>query len=288
MATVDNPAGRALLNLAKVPTTVGGLKPYEPAIKSKLTTVTVPFRDKPNGAVSNKSVKIQSAIAQKFKDAMNEIATKYPNYVTVWGGSYNFRGMNNSSNKGKPENEKTASNHSLGFAFDLNVAWNPYAKDSNPDDSYRMRSRQHPIVRAFVSRGFTWGGDWKTPDYMHFEYALGDFSSDVYVDPDAYVPDSGGGGGSSGYSFSGGGSSASTDKMASNITNTPNTVYQLASTGERSDVIKINDGRKDQFKSLRETLKNDSLSMGRQMLESPEMYNSSILKSSQSAKRERT
>lgn len=290
MATVDNPAGRKLLNLPKVPTTYGGLKPYESSLYAKLADVTVPFRSKPNGALSYKRVKIQSVIAEKFKAAMEEIA-KNPNIVTIWGGAYNFRPMNNDTENAKPnKNDRLASNHSLGLAFDMNVDWNPYRKDtSHSDDSYRMRSTKHPIVKAFVSRGFSWGGTWKKPDYMHFEYNNGDFSSDIYVDPDSIpmLSDGGGGGGDTGYSFNSGGSYASTDKMASNITNTPNTVYQLASTGERSDVVKLNDGRKDQFKALRESLKSESLGMGRKMLESPEMYNSSILKSTQAAKRER-
>ena len=76
--------------------------------------------------------------------------------------------------------------------------------------------------------------------------------------------------------------------MASNITNAPNTVYKLASSGERNDVVKLDDTRKEQFKSLRETLKGNVLDMGREMIESDEMYNSSILKTSQSAKQLRT
>ena len=75
--------------------------------------------------------------------------------------------------------------------------------------------------------------------------------------------------------------------MTSISNNTPNTVYQLASTGEREDVIKLDDGRKNEFNALRESLKNNVVKMGRDIIESPELYNSSILKTSQTAKQQR-
>lgn len=107
------------------------------------------------------------------------------------------------------------------------------------------------------------------------------------IPPDVEYPESYGNGDYNG-SSSNSGNSASTSRMASNITNSPNTVYQLASAGERKDVLKVSDDRKNQFKSLRDTLKSGMLDMGRTMIESPEMYNSSILKTSQSAKVERS
>lgn len=76
--------------------------------------------------------------------------------------------------------------------------------------------------------------------------------------------------------------------VSSLINGQANTVYQLASSGERDDVLKISDNRKSQFESLRNTLKSNMIDMGRDVVESPEMYNSSILKTSQSAKKERT
>ena len=69
--------------------------------------------------------------------------------------------------------------------------------------------------------------------------------------------------------------------------NTPNTVYRLASTGERNDVIKLDDSRKSEFESLRNSLKSEVVDMGRDIIESPELYNSSILKTSQTAKQQR-
>lgn len=91
-------------------------------------------------------------------------------------------------------------------------------------------------------------------------------------------------------SYSGGSySSGSSDNRVSGLINgQANTVMQLASNGERSDVLKISDNRKSQFESLRNSLKSNMIDMGRTLIESPEMYNSSILKTSQTAKQERT
>jgi hypothetical protein len=68
----------------------------------------------------------------------------------------------------------------------------------------------------------------------------------------------------------------------------PNTVYQLASSGERDDVLKTSDDRKSQFQSMLDNMKNNAPSRGRDIITSPEMYDASILKTSQSSKQERT
>lgn len=72
--------------------------------------------------------------------------------------------------------------------------------------------------------------------------------------------------------------------MSSNIENVANTLYQIGSDSERDDVLTLAADRKETFKSMREKLRENSLGMGRPIIESSEMYNSSILKSGQSAK----
>ena len=84
------------------------------------------------------------------------------------------------------EGSTTLSNHAYGLAIDINPKYNPYVKVSNgttvvyPDNAaeYADRSvdcdyyinRDDICYQAFVSRGFTWGGDWTTvKDYQHFE-----------------------------------------------------------------------------------------------------------------------
>jgi len=75
------------------------------------------------------------------------------------------------------------SQHAYGRAIDLNPLINPYIDASGhlePANAgpYTDRSRNDPgllhdgdaAVEVFRSRGWRWGGDWRTPkDYQHFE-----------------------------------------------------------------------------------------------------------------------
>ncbi len=76
--------------------------------------------------------------------------------------------------------------HSDGLAIDINPLYNPYVRtrdgklevlpesaaehvDRTQDNMYYIR-KDDPCYRAFISRGFTWGGEWKnSKDYQHFE-----------------------------------------------------------------------------------------------------------------------
>lgn len=74
------------------------------------------------------------------------------------------------------------SNHALGTAIDINPLYNPYVKNklvspasseiySNREMEFDHKiSKNDAIYNIFTSRGWTWGGDWKSPkDYQHFE-----------------------------------------------------------------------------------------------------------------------
>ncbi len=73
------------------------------------------------------------------------------------------------------------SNHSWGRAIDINPLTNPmllHGKYLPPEGArYADRTKAVPgailgnsfIVDTFRSIGWTWGGDWKDPDYQHFE-----------------------------------------------------------------------------------------------------------------------
>ena len=81
--------------------------------------------------------------------------------------------------------------HSDGLAIDINPLYNPYVRtrdgileilpengteyvDRDLDNRYYIR-KDDPCYKAFVSRGFTWGGEWKnSKDYQHFEKKLSD------------------------------------------------------------------------------------------------------------------
>lgn len=77
------------------------------------------------------------------------------------------------------------SKHSYGIAIDINPVENPYIKGStlSPQGGKLYADRTlvlpgmiipgDPCHLAFIRRGWTWGGDWKTmKDYQHFEKPL--------------------------------------------------------------------------------------------------------------------
>ncbi len=52
------------------------------------------------------------------------------------------------------------SRHSWGIAVDVNARLFPYGSEA----------KQNPrLIEAFARQGFGWGGEWRTPDPMHFE-----------------------------------------------------------------------------------------------------------------------
>ncbi|MFA5576931.1 MAG: M15 family metallopeptidase [Tissierellaceae bacterium] len=77
------------------------------------------------------------------------------------------------------------SKHSLGLAIDINPVQNPYIKNDVilpaiggeylDRENYRrgMIIEGDSCYEAFISKGWTWGGNWKTlKDYQHFEFDL--------------------------------------------------------------------------------------------------------------------
>lgn len=267
MAACNNP-GTTMVFGHPMPNELNELSAYKAEIEAGLVMVDVMVRTEPNGALKSIKCQIQRHVADGFKDALDEIKD-HPEVAFIWGGSYCFRGMNNGSANPK------ASIHSLGLAFDVNVPYNPYARDSYPDDAYRMRTPEHPIVAAFVKRGWVWGGNWGTPDYMHFEFSSG--AGDV-TDGESYN--------NAGFSqsydspaFYASNSSYGGNSINTSLTN--NNVMRLASTGERDDVLLQNEARRGQFESMRNKMLKEAPNMGRDIIASPELYDSSILKTAQ-------
>lgn len=75
--------------------------------------------------------------------------------------------------------------HSYGIAIDINPLYNPYVRiidgkqvvlpsnsveyvDRSTNCEYYIK-KEDLCYRAFIKRGFTWGGDWKNKDYQHFQ-----------------------------------------------------------------------------------------------------------------------
>ena len=76
---------------------------------------------------------------------------------------------------------KKLSKHAYGFAIDINPVQNPYIKGNVvlPPGAVYDTSKPGtldadcPVVKTFLSLGWTWGGSWKSlKDYQHFEKCL--------------------------------------------------------------------------------------------------------------------
>ena len=288
MATCNNP-GSVLVFGHQMPSELNKLRNYQSEIESGLVSVSVSVRVEEGGPMVTKNCQIQRALAENFKAAIADAYAMNPNLVFIWGGSYCFRAMNNSSAN------PPASIHSLGCAFDVNVAYNPYRRDNLTDSNTRMRTTNHPLVKAFTSRGWVWGGSWSTPDYMHFEFSSGWGIDGVentgqYTSP---VPDTNANMTSSNtydtyrYSSGGGTSTQKTFYSTSMTQSGPNTVYGMTTYGTRDDVLKQTQFRQSQFEALRNKMENETPGMGRDIVESPELYDPSILKTTQYSKEER-
>jgi hypothetical protein len=105
---------------------------------------------------------------EKCVDSMNRVlediwnrAERSQDLIHLWGadvfgGSYNYR---------LKRGQSTLSMHSYGCAIDLDPTNNGF------------NSRVHkffsasPVVQAFKAEGWVWGGDWSSPDAMHFQAA---------------------------------------------------------------------------------------------------------------------
>ena len=75
------------------------------------------------------------------------------------------------------------SNHGKGVAIDINPLYNPHVNTStnkvSPDTAYDYVNRNTVVKgmivkgdacdNAFIKRGWSWGGNWRNPDYQHFE-----------------------------------------------------------------------------------------------------------------------
>lgn len=76
--------------------------------------------------------------------------------LSTFGGCYNYRLKRGAS---------TLSMHAYGAAIDLDPANNAFH-----DKSFRFK-KDSPVVLAFKAQGWTWGGEWRQPDAMHFQAA---------------------------------------------------------------------------------------------------------------------
>lgn len=147
-----------------------------------------------NGQTRIGEMIVNKAIAQDVVDIFKELyGISYPIEKMLLVDEYDaddIKSMedNNSSafNFRFIEGTNKRSVHSSGLAIDINPLYNPYVRsrngeleilpesaaehvDRSQDNVYYIK-KDDPCYKAFTSRGFTWGGEWKnSKDYQHFE-----------------------------------------------------------------------------------------------------------------------
>lgn len=142
---------------------------------------------------------VNKAISNYIVDIFHELfQEKYPIEKMVLIDNYNgddelsMKDNNTSAFNYRPvTGSSSLSKHSMGLAIDINPLYNPYVKEKSgtttilPKDGkpYADRAQENKYYirkedtcyQAFVSRGFTWGGNWNSlKDYQHFEISLTD------------------------------------------------------------------------------------------------------------------
>lgn len=146
-----------------------------------------------NGKSMQGELVVHKAVAEDVSEIFKELyAAGYPvksvRLVDFYDGddTHSMEADNSSAfNYRKVDGSASLSKHSYGIAVDINPVENPYIKGKlvSPAAGKEFTDRSKslpgmimagdPCYKAFTSRGWIWGGDWKTlKDYQHFEKPL--------------------------------------------------------------------------------------------------------------------
>lgn len=97
-----------------------------------------------------------------LKAFKNLIETGHVKELNTWAGCFNIRSKRGAS---------SMSLHSWGIAIDMNPSDNQFKKTREQMIATGRKPFSDGFVKCFKDAGFDWGGDWKTPDMMHFQLA---------------------------------------------------------------------------------------------------------------------
>lgn len=140
-----------------------------------MRTVTVPvwkINDRGEKYASKMSVTVNKAVAAQVQEIFAEIFGGSEKFPIKSLGGYNWRSTATGSR----------SQHSYGTCIDINPDENYCIYNSGTRIGSFWKPYENPysitpdgdVMRAFKSRGWTWGGEWNSlKDYMHFSYLGG-------------------------------------------------------------------------------------------------------------------
>lgn len=115
----------------------------------------LPLGWKPDVVV--RTCRVNEAIASEVDAVLQELRKRGAwDHVHTYDGGYCWRPKRNGSQK--------LSMHGYGAALDFNAGTNQMG---TAGDIARV------VVEVFEGNGWTWGGRWKQPDPMHFQYGRG-------------------------------------------------------------------------------------------------------------------
>lgn len=142
-----------------------GIPTTEAEMQKYLTTITININDA-NGNKTTRNLKVHKAVASDVQQIFDQIQASGFRIKSV--GAYSWRGAAASNNR---------SHHSYGVAIDINPNENYMIKNGSiisgsfwkPGQNEYSITSNGPVVRAFASKGWSWGGNWNSSkDYMHF------------------------------------------------------------------------------------------------------------------------
>ena len=99
-------------------------------------------------------VRVNQAIAEEVDGLFKELEPEW-HRLSTYDGGYTWRLTRGGSK---------LSMHAYGGALDFDAPWNRLGTEPTMDPL---------VIRIFVRRGWTWGGKWKRPDGMHFQFGRG-------------------------------------------------------------------------------------------------------------------
>ena len=123
-------------------------------VRQSIVSLAPPFELRDGGGRPLSVIRCHSKVAPALERALADLAArKLGHLVNTFDGCFTPRHMG-------WDPRRPHSRHSWGIAVDLNARLVPFGS----------RARQDPrLIAAFGRQGFTWGGEWREPDPMHFE-----------------------------------------------------------------------------------------------------------------------
>ena len=115
-----------------------------------------------HGAIPKRIYCNKDLIPLLEKAFKNLIDTGHISELKVWSGCFNIRNKRGA---------RSLSLHSWGIAIDMNPLDNQFKKTRAQMIAAGKTPFTDGFVKCFKDAGFDWGGDWRTPDLMHFQLA---------------------------------------------------------------------------------------------------------------------